>query len=97
MKVLEVSSMPCGTKIQIEDWSKDYNFMPKANTLAAYPKSKVSLDGQFAPKLNKPFRVSFNFDSESEAKQAFYELEAGTKRLINFKENINNPRKIQCI
>ena len=97
MEVLEVSSMPCGTKLQIEDWSNDYDFLPRGSTLAAYPLSKVDLDGQFAPKRNKEFRVSFNFDSELEAKQAFNDLSAGSKQLVDFKGCINNPKKIECI
>ncbi len=94
---MEVSEMPCGTKIQIEDWNGEYDFMPFASTLAAYPISKVDINGEFFPKRNKKFRASFNFDNEEEAKQAFNGLESGANKLIDFKENFNNPKNIECI
>lgn len=97
MEVLQVDSMPCGTKIQIENWNGEYDFIPVAATLAAYPISKVDLNGQFAPKKNRTFRASFNFENEQEAKQAFEDLKAGNKQLLDFKESINNPQKIECI
>lgn len=97
MEVTNVSSMPCGTKIQIEDWSEDYKFFSPSSTLAAYPKSKVSKGGQFGPNLNKTLRVSFNFDSKTETMQAFKGLEVGIKQLSDFIEKINNPEKIECI
>ena len=89
--------MPCGTKIQIEDWHDDFKFFAPNSTLAAYPKSKVNLPGEYAPKLNKEFRVSFNFESEAETEQVFNKLKSGTKQLIDFKKHINNPKKIECI
>jgi len=97
MKIIEVSEMPCGTKIQIEDWSKVYNSMPPASTLAAYPISKANLDGQFAPIKGRKLRVSFNFESEMEARQAFRELTRGTSQLLDFNEFINDPRIIECL
>jgi len=97
MKVLLVDSMPCGTKIQIEDWNGEYDFIPKASTLAAYPISQVNIEGQFAPKRNKSFRASFNFENEVEAKQAFNDLKNGVKQLLDYKEVINDPRKLECL
>lgn len=95
--VQEVSSMPDGTKIQIENWNEEYEFILPNSTLGTYPVSKVSLDGQFAPKRNQKLRVSFNFPSAEMARQAFRSLEKGNKQLIDFKEYINDSRKIECI
>lgn len=89
--------MPDKTKIQIENWNEEYDFLAPKSTLAAYPISKADLDGQFAPKKGRTVRVSFNFESETEARQALRELTRGTKQLIDFKEYINDPRKIECI
>lgn len=52
---------------------------------------------QIAPKKGRTLRVSFNFPSSKETKQAFDELTNGVKQLIDFKEYINNPTKIECI
>ena len=97
MEVLEVGEMPDGTKIQLEDWHGEFSFIPRASTLAAYPVSKIDMDGQFAPKKGRKLRVSFNFESEMEARQAFRELARGTKQLLHFNEFINDPRKIECL
>lgn len=97
MEVLKVSSMPDGTKIQLEDWSDDYDFIPPSSTLAAYPKSQVDKEGQFAPKKGRTLRVSFNFPTSELTEQAFNDLETGNKQLIEFKEHINNPEIIECI
>ncbi len=97
MSVLKVGQMPCGTKMQIENWHGEYGFLPKAGTLAAYPVATVSLEGQFSPKRGRKFRASFNFDNEAEAEQAFNELTAGTKQLKDFINLINDPRKIECL
>lgn len=97
MKVTDVSSMKDGTKIQIEDWHDDFNFFEENSTLAAYPISKVNQKGQFAPKMNRTFRLSFNFSTEEETQQAFIDLKIGAKQLIDFKDQLNNPEKIECI
>lgn len=89
--------MPCGTKVQIEDWSKDYKFLAPSSTLAAYPTSKVNMDGEYSPKRNRTFRATFNFGDEKATRQAFNELVAGSKQLIDFVKNINNPEKVECI
>lgn len=97
MKVLERSTMPCGTKIQIEDWSDDYSFMGEATTIGAYPKSKISKRGQHSPKLNRTFRASFNLWSAKEAMKAFKALENGDKNLSDFKAYMNDKRNADCI
>lgn len=97
MEVLEVGEMPDGTKLQVEDWSNVYGFMPFGSTLASYPKSKANGKGQFSPKFNKTFRVTFNFDSEVETKLALDELSKGSKELRDFVHCINNPKKIEFI
>jgi len=97
MKILEKGIMPNGTKIQIEEWNENYSFMPYGRTLASYPKSKVSHKGPFSPKGNVVFRCEFDFKSHEEAKEAFNELLAGTKELVDFKENLYYPKYADCI
>lgn len=97
MKILQVGSMPDGTEIQLEDWNEDYRFMPPGSTLAAYPISQINMDGQFAPKRNQSFRISFNFDNEQQARQAYEDLIVGTKQLIDFKEAVKDRELIECL
>lgn len=89
LDILKVDYMKDGTKIQVEDWSNDYDFMPVNGTLAAYPVSKANGEGQFAPRVGKTFRMSFNFDSEIDTKQSFDELLNGSKSLSCLRKNIN--------
>lgn len=97
MKVLKRGIMPDGTNLQIEDWSDNYTFMSHGSTLAAYPKSKISLDGSFAPKGKQEFRCAFNFNSEAETRKAFSELIIGVKELADFKANMHDPKYADCI
>lgn len=97
MKILSKGIMPNGTKIQIEEWSESYKCIPYGSVIASYPKSKVTKSGAFAPKLNQTYRFSFNFNSESEAKEAFKELLSGSKKLCDFKENLDVKEYADCI
>lgn len=97
MNILEKSKMKDGTKIQIEDWHDEYNFMEKGSTLVAYPKSKMNMEGEYSPKLNRTFRASFNFDNAKDTMEAFKGLKHGIKRLSDFKEYMNNPKNNECI
>jgi|SRR5690625_1573665 len=90
MIVLEKATMQDGTKIQLEDWSDDYKFIPPASTLATYPKAKVSSDRQFGPRRNKTFRLEFCFESNEEARKAFENLSHGTKTLLDYKDNTDS-------
>lgn len=97
MKILQKGKLKNGTDIQIEEWHENYNFIPYGSTLASYPLSKISLDGQFAPKANERYRIDFNFKSEEETKQAFDNLLTGKNDLADYKENISDLRYKDCI
>lgn len=97
MKILQKGKMQNGTDIQIEEWHENYNFIPYGSTLASYPLSKISLQGQFAPKANERYRFAFSFQSEEEAKQAFDNLLTGKNKLSDYKENISDLRYKDCI
>ena len=97
MKVLTRGITPNGTPIQIEEWNENYGFIPYGSTVASYPKSKASHEGTFSPKGNEVYRLSFNFNSEIEAKSAFDGLKAGVKELADYKTNMDNPKYADCI
>ena len=97
MKVLQTGIMPDGTAIQIEEWNESYSFMPYGSTITSYPKSKVSHEGNYAPKGNQVYRFQFNFKSDEETKNAFNELLAGTKQLADYKANLYYPQYADCI
>jgi len=97
MKVLELGIMKNGTAIQIEEWNENYNFMPYANTIASYPKSKTSHQGSYSPRSNETYRFDFSFESQEEAKNAFNELAAGNKTLADFKERLLKIEYADCL
>ena len=97
MKILKTGTMKDGTDIQIEEWNEDYSFMPYGNTLATYPKSKVSQEGPYAPKANERYRFDFEFNSHEEAETAYNELIEGTKTLSDFKNQLRNMKYQDCI
>lgn len=97
MKVLERGTMPNGTAIQIEEWHENYDFYPYADCIASYPKSKMSHEGAFAPKGNEKYRFSFHFPSTEDAKNAYNELLAGTKQLVDFVEYMWDKKYVDCI
>lgn len=85
LKVCRTGVMPDGTAIQIEDWSDVYpDIYPQASTLAAYPVSKWSISGAFAPKAGEKFRAGFDFPDCRICEQAFEELSSGMKTLVDF-------------
>lgn len=91
MKVLEVDLMPDKTKIQIEDWSEDYDFHAPNSTIGAYPIAQLNGEQFYSPKRGRTFRLSFKFSDEAEARKAFDELLKGEKQLIDFKEYTDQP------
>lgn len=97
MKILNKAVLPNGTNIQIEEWSEDYSFYPYGATLATYPKSKVNIDGQFAPKWNKTFRCDFKFNNHEEALQAYNDLILGNKVLSDYANYLDDKKHLQCI
>ncbi|MNH75580.1 hypothetical protein D3C73_278240 [compost metagenome] len=86
MKVIKTGVMPDGTDIQIEDWSENYSFHNYADTLATYPKSKMTHEGTYAPKARERHRFSFRFGSAEEAEAAFNDLTEGIKTLSDLRE-----------
>ena len=87
MKVLERAAMPDGTEIQMEDWHADYPTVFAHNaSIGAYPKSKVNFKTTWFPKRGQNFRASFNFKTESDARQAYNDLINGNKTLVDFVE-----------
>lgn len=97
MKVLQTGIMPNGTHIQIEEWHENYSFMPYGSTIASYPKSKVSHEGNYAPKGNQIYRFAFNFESEQETKDIFNSLLSGEKKLVDIRTNLNRKEYADCI
>ena len=89
LKVCCEGSMPDGTAIQIEDWSEVYpDIYPQASTLAAYPISKWSIPGMFAPKAGEQFRAGFDFPDCCACAQAFEDLTSGEKTLADFLDHL---------
>lgn len=86
-----------GTKIQIEDWSTEYSFMPYGRTIATYPKSKTTLKGSFSPNLDETFRCAFNFKSHEEALHAYDNLITGKKVLSDYIAFLDNKEYAKCI
>ena len=85
LKVCCKGAMPDGTVVQIEDWSEVYpNIYPQASMLAAYPVSKWSISGAFAPKAGEQFRAGFDFHDCHACAQAFEDLTTGAKTLADF-------------
>lgn len=86
MQIIEKAIMPDGTKIQIEDWSKDYSCYAECGTIGAYPIAQMSGDRPFEPERGRTFRMSINFDTKEEARKCFEQLKSGEKQLIDFAE-----------
>src|SRR5690625_1483640 len=97
MQVITVNSMPDGTKIQIEDWSEDYDFYAPNSTIGAYPIAQVNGKQFYSPKKSRTFRLSFKFSDELEARKAFDGLLKGKKHLIDFKKHVNNKRLLEFL
>lgn len=99
MKVIKRGVTPDGVKIQIEDWSENYNFCNKNDTLAGYPIAKKTLDNpSHYPELNRPFRVSFDLGDSEKAEIAFNDLISGKKVLRDFIDYLNeNPKVADCM
>ncbi|MFT8556588.1 hypothetical protein [Liquorilactobacillus hordei] len=87
MKVSMKNKLPDGTKIQVEDWSKDYNFLNKNDMLVVYPIAKISGDNQFSPRQGETFRLELEFDDEKQVMTAYNELMNGNKQIADYKEH----------
>lgn len=98
MKVVKRDLMPNGTKIQIEDWNKEYSFKNKNSTIGAYPISKHSLEGQFSPKRNRSFRFTMELENEKETQNIFNKLIAGEIGLLDCsKHHSGDKKELKCI
>lgn len=74
IRVLKRGMTPDLIEIQIEDWSKDYSFMPYGRTIAIYPKNRY----------NKKFRAEEDFKRHEEAERVFKNLVLGINTLADF-------------
>ena len=100
MKVLERATTPNGTKIQIEDWTQDYDCF-KTLSIATYPiatRKPITTEIPFF-EMNKPFRVDINRDwkSNDEVKKAFEELKNGTKNILDFGKHFWDSWNVECL
>ena len=92
MEIINKSKMPDGTKIQIENWKKDYEFI-KTFYIAAYLIAKESDD--FMIKRNSTFRLELsNFESDNDVLDLFNKLEKGKINLKNCINYFDNPQYI---
>lgn len=98
MEIIIKGSMQDETSIQIEDWSKDYSFMPYGSMIGAYPISKQTLKGNFSPELGRAFRFQLDFESHEEAQKAFDNLVNGNSKLIDYQDNFSGKQEeLICI
>lgn len=81
--VIKSGTMPDGTIIQIEDWSKYVGYNDVYN-LAAYPISKYTFPDGFTPKAGERMRVAFWFADNSECETVFAALESGKAKLADY-------------
>ena len=97
MTVIKRSVMPGGTKIQIEDWSEDYDFIPPSSTFVAYAVSKWTVGSSFGPRAGKIYRFQFNFADKTETERVFADLASGIKSLADFKDKLDRPKHAACL
>ena len=81
MQILKKRITPDKTKIQLENWNDDYNFMEYGCSIGAYPISKMSGNSQFDPERGQPFRLHYEFETHMEAMSIFNKLVTGDKTL----------------
>lgn len=93
MKVIKRSTMPDGTKIQIEDWKNGYTIF-KTLSIAAYPVAKADSEYNIIKK-NTTFRLdmSTGFTSDEEVNKIFDDLENGKINLIDLSSHFWNGQK----
>ena len=97
MKIIKKGRMPDGTEIQLENWNIDYEFIPPSSTIAAYSKSKMTLEGAFAPKAGELMRFQFEFHDAAETETAYNALLAGEKILSDYKEKLYYQKHALCL
>lgn len=107
MRIIKKGIMPNGTKIQIEDWSEDFNCFSRCGTVAAYPIAKASIQksekynsiwgATYYPEVHRKFRASFNFECGIFAEQVFDKLISGENQLKDFAEYMDHPEYALCL
>lgn len=97
MKVLQIDSMPCGTKVQLERWELDAHLNIPIDIVAAYPKALETMPGQFAPKRGRSFRLAIEFDNEQDSKQAYESLLNGDASLIDYVNKYREKELAICL
>ena len=98
MEVVKTGKLPDGALIYIEDWSMNYpGLYTSKSVVAAYPISKYTLPGYFAPKAGEIFRAQFDFDSAEQAVEAFDSLVNGEKQLTDYIDRLYYPHQVPCL
>ena len=98
MDVVKTGKLPDGAFSYIEDWSMNYpGLYTSKSVVAAYPISKYTLPGYFAPKAGETFRAQFDFDSAEQAEEAFDSLVNGEKQLTDYIDRLYYPRHAPCL
>ena len=92
MEVIMRGNMPDGTKIQIEDWNRDFpDLCAKNATIGFYPMCTKSIKKDSSlkayPEKGKTFRASFNFSNSEAARVAFVLLYEGKKNIMDYLDN----------
>lgn len=100
MEILEKTTMPDGTKIQIEDWKENYSFV-KTLSITTYPIMKrlpVSRKSIFY-KENKPFRLELDkkWKSDTEVYEVFEALKTGKMKIEDCKKYFRESWYSECI
>ena len=92
MKILKKSQMPDGTKIQIEDWKKDYTFI-KTLSIGTYPIAKNSSKDNLI-QAKQTFRLELtNFENDEQVQNIFHQLELGKIFLQDLNKYFYNEEK----
>lgn len=91
MEIIAKAVMPDGTKIQIEDWTKDYSYITTLS-IGAYPIAKHP-DKYGLIKANETFRLSLDkWEDNYDVFVAFGALRKG-KRLEDLSAHFHNGKK----
>lgn len=96
-KITMRGTMPDGARIQIEDWSAVYPGLSEPYTVAAYPKSRATLAGAFAPKAGESFRAGFTFPTMRAAEAVYNSLVSGAAELRDYAEYLERRDYAPCL
>lgn len=97
MFVIERGVTPTGVDIQIENWSESYpNTCKKNATIGFYPRAINDIYNEDYPhwppypKRGERFRASLDFNSETEAREAYKALQSGKKTYMDYLDNYSS-------